>query len=94
MLLKQSEYRKIDLNKSSKILFYGINEGLKNETIKYLTENKEIFIYDEIEILKKYDDFIESISTKSFFEIRKIILIRRSSEKIYKLIEEIDKKKN
>ncbi len=93
MLLKQSEYRKIDLNKSSKILFYGINEGLKNETIKYLTENKEIFIYDEIEILKKYDDFIESISTKSFFEIRKIILIRRSSEKIYKLIEEIDKKK-
>ena len=34
MILKQFEYRKIDLNKNTKILFYGNNDGLKKEAIK------------------------------------------------------------
>ena len=43
MVLKQFEYRKIDLSKNTKILFYDDNDGLK--AIKNLTKEK-IFTYD------------------------------------------------
>ena len=93
MILKQFEYRKIDLNKNTKILFYGNNDGLKKEAIKNLTAEEKIFTYDEFEILNKYNEFILSLSTKSFFETRKIILVNNTTEKILKIIEEIDEKR-
>ena len=75
------------------ILFYGKNEGHKNQIINNLLKTtKEIFKYEEKEILANSDAFIDKILTKSLFEKKKIILINRASDKIIKIIENIDDK--
>ncbi len=75
-------------------LFYGKNEGLKKQIIKNLLKNKkEISSYDEREILENSNSFIENTLTKSLFENEKIILIKRATDKIFKIIEEISEKK-
>ena len=75
------------------ILFYGKNEGHKNQIINNLLKTtKEIFKYEEKEILVNSDAFIDKILTKSLFEKKKIILINRASDKIIKIIEDIDGK--
>ena len=75
-------------------LIYGKNEGLKDEIINNLLKSKkEKTIYDEKEIFDNSENFIEQILTKSLFEDEKIILIKRASEKILKIIEKIDEKK-
>ena len=43
MIIKHFELSKIDINKNNFILFYGKNEGLKNETLNNLIKkNKNI----------------------------------------------------
>ena len=75
-------------------LFYGKNEGLKKQIINNLLKNKkEISSYDEREILENSNSFIENTLTKSLFENEKIILIKRGTDKIFKIIEEISEKK-
>ena len=75
------------------ILFYGKNEGHKNQIINNLLKTtKEIFKYEEKEILVNSDAFIDKILTKSLFEKKKIILINRASDKIIRIIENIDGK--
>ena len=94
MIIKFFETDKINLNDKKFILFYGSNEGLKNEVINKLIETKNsILNYDEKEILEKKDDFLESILNKSLFEEKKIILIKRSTDKIVKLFNDLDEKK-
>ena len=93
MILKFYELNKIDLSKNKLILFYGKNEGLKNNAIKNLIkDNNEILYYDEKSILENNDNFIESTLNKSFFENEKIIIIKRASDKIFKIIDEISSK--
>ena len=76
------------------VLFYGKNEGHKNQIINNLIKNtKEIFKYEEREVLENSDTFIDKILTKSLFEKEKIILINRASDKIVKVIENIDERK-
>ena len=41
MILKFFEISKINLNKNKIILFYGKNEGLKNESIIKILNNKK-----------------------------------------------------
>ena len=90
MIIKSFEINKINLKKNSLILFYGKNEGLKNETIKnLLKKTNNVLNYDEKEILEGYENFIESLSTNSLFENEKIIIIKRASDKILKVIEYI-----
>ena len=75
-------------------LFYGKNEGLKKQIINNLLKNKkEISSYDEREILESSNSFIENTLTKSLFDNEKIILIKRGTDKIFKIIEEISEKK-
>ncbi len=94
MIIKFFETDKINLDDKKFILFYGNNEGLKNEVINKLIETKNsILNYDEKEILEKKDDFLESILNKSLFEEKKIILIKRSTDKIVKLFNDLDEKK-
>ena len=47
MILKSYEITKINLNKNNLILFYGKNEALKDQAIKLINKNKQIFIFDE-----------------------------------------------
>ena len=93
MIIKSYEIKKINLEINHFILFYGKNEGLKNEATNDLIQKKNsISNYDEKEILNNQDYFIESILTKSLFEDEKIIIIKRATDKILKIIEKLDDK--
>ena len=88
----KKNYEIENLNKNFKyFLFYGKNEGLKNETIIKLNQKKkEILNYDEKEILENQSFFIEKILSKSLFDEDKIIVIKRATDKIVKLIDELN----
>tara|TARA_Y100000741_G_scaffold262818_1_gene203373 strand:- start:514 stop:1497 length:984 start_codon:yes stop_codon:yes gene_type:complete len=92
MIVKAYENQKIKSLKKNFYLFYGENDGYKNQVIK------EIFIenykgnverFDESEILNNFESFISNQINKSFFNESKLILISRVSEKIIKLIDEL-----
>ncbi len=94
MILKNYELNKINFKKNKIILFYGENEGFKNETIISLfSKNNEISTYDEKEILDNSQIFLENIQSKSLFETEKKIIIKRASNKILNIINEIDRRK-
>ena len=72
-------------------LFYGENEGQKQDIIQanfnnYTKENT--FKYSEKDILQNNQLFFDNIHSKSFFEKEKLILISDASDKILHLIEE------
>ena len=93
MIIKSYEIEKINLDYNQFILFYGKNDGLKNDAIKKLIKEKgTISNYDEKEILDNQHYFFEDILTKSLFEDKKTIIIRRASDKLLKIIEEIASK--
>ena len=93
MIIKSYETNKINFEKNKFVLFYGKNEGFKNEVTNNLIKNKDNIVkYEEKEILENVNDFIESILSKSLFESEKIIIIKRVTDKILKIIDEIDSK--
>ena len=95
MIQKAFEINKINLKKYNLYLFYGENEGYKNEVIKDKFEKiykNQIYRYDEKEVLDKKNEFFNSILSKSFFENEKLIIILRVSDKIIDIIEEISSK--
>ena len=81
MIIKSFELQKINLIKYNFLLFYGKNEGLKTEAINKLSSNQNQN-YDEDEILKNKDSFIENLLSKSFFDNQKIIVIKRATDKL------------
>ena len=88
MIVKSYELLKIK-NNLNFFLFYGKNEGLKNQHIKQLLEknnNSNVIKYDEKEILENEDIFFESILSNSLFENEKSIVINRTSDKIYEIV--------
>ena len=95
MIVKSFELNKIDLSNKYFFLLYGENQGHKNELIekKFKKNLKNVYNYEESEILNNEEDFFNSIFTKSFFESEKLIIISRASDRIKSTIEEIIKKK-
>jgi len=88
MILKSFEIKKIDQNINHLILFYGKNEGLKNEAVGILIKDKNnLFNYEEKEILDNENNFIENILSKSLFDPQKFFIIKRATDKILKIIE-------
>ena len=93
MIIKSFEINKIDFDQNKLVLFYGKNEGFKNEaTNNLIKEEDEVTKYEEKEVLENINNFIESILSKSLFESEKIIIIKRVTDKILKIIDEIDSK--
>ena len=95
MILKVFEIKKKKID-SNFFLLYGNNRGLVEEIVHNELKPllpKNILSYEENEILKNTESFKEEILNKSFFENEKLIIISRSSDKIYNLIEEIIEKK-
>ena len=94
MIIKSYELNKINLKKNNIYLLYGENEGLKNKVINDTFKEflKNIYKYDEKEILDNKENFFNSIFSKSFFETKKLIMILRTSDKIVNIIEEIIEK--
>ena len=95
MILKSFELTKIKLNNYKFYLFYGDNEGLKEENIKNLFEKNyqdKIHRYEEKEILDNINIFFNSILTKSFFDNEKLIIVNRATDKIRIIIEDLIEK--
>ena len=93
MIIKSFEINKINLNLNKFFLFYGKNDGLKNELTKKIIKKNKISNYEEKEVLENKNNFIENLLTKSLFEEQKIIIIRRSTDKILSIIEDLHTKK-
>tara|TARA_B100000787_G_scaffold53298_1_gene38601 strand:+ start:998 stop:1993 length:996 start_codon:yes stop_codon:yes gene_type:complete len=95
MILKSFELNKLKLNNHNFYLFYGDNEGLKEENIKNLFEKNylgKIYRYEEKEILDNKSDFFNGVLTKSFFDNEKLIIINRATDKVKAVIEELIEK--
>ena len=95
MIVKNFELNKKIVDKYRFYLLYGKNEGLQNEIIQsQFLKNFEgqINKYDEIEFLKNFETIITELLNKSFFESNKIVIISRTSDKITKVIEEIEER--
>ena len=94
MIIKSFEINKINLDLNNLFLFYGKNNGFKDEFTKNVNKNKyDTINYDEKEILENKDNFIENLLTKSLFDKQKIIIIKRSTDKILNIIEDLYTKK-
>ena len=92
MIIKSFELKKIKSSKSSIILIYGNNEGLKEQIIKdcFFNNSKgDILNYDETDIIKNKYEFISNLLSKSLFEDNKTIIISRAGEKIVEIILDI-----
>tara|TARA_B100000768_G_C11231849_1_gene355430 strand:- start:154 stop:1149 length:996 start_codon:yes stop_codon:yes gene_type:complete len=96
MILKSFEINKLKIIDYNFYLFYGENEGLKEEIIKSLFEKNylgKIYRYEEKEIIDNTNNFFSSILTRSFFDNKKLIVINRATDKIKTVIEELIEKK-
>ena len=92
MIIKTFELQKLRATKAKRFLFYGENEGHKNQIInEYFMKKfkKNTNRYDENEVLNNYNSFVSNLLNKSFFEENKLIIIYRCTEKIFNLAEEI-----
>ena len=92
MIIKTFELQKLKATKANNFLFYGENDGYKNQIInEYFLKKfkKNVNKYDENEVLNNYDSFVSNLLNKSFFEENKLIIISRCSDKIFNLAEEI-----
>ena len=89
MIKKNFQVNNINIKKENFFLFYGVNEGAKQEKINQLLNNikkENIFNYDEKQILENEESFFEEIFSYSLFEDEKYINILRASDKILKII--------
>ena len=95
MIVKPYELNKVKSDLKF-FLFYGKNEGLKNQHIKELLDknnNSNNIKYDEKDILENEDIFFESILSNSLFESEKNIIINRCTDKIYKIVTNLIERK-
>ena len=92
MILKTFELKKIKIENYRFFLIYGNNKGFIEEIIENNLKpglNKNIYTYDENEILQNLENFKEDILSKSFFDDKKLIIVSRVTDKIFNIIEEI-----
>ena len=77
MILKQYEVSKINIKQFPIILFYGQNNGAKEEEISNLikiTKDIKPNIYEEKQILENYEIFYNDIFSDSLFDEKKIFI--------------------
>ena len=92
MIIKSFNLNELKKNKSKLFLFYGQNEGFKDEVIEsyfFKGHNGEIVKYEENQILNNENSFFEVCLNESLFEEKKIILVSRVTSKLYGTICEL-----
>ena len=91
MIIKNFELDKIDIKNFNLFLFYGDNQGFKDEIVEKICQQKNLkkTLYFEKEVLSNTENFLNSISTKSFFENEKIIVIKNATDKLKEIINDI-----
>ena len=94
MIIKSFELKKINIYLNNFLLFYGKNDGLKNEEIiKFKSKFNTIEKYDEKQILENTHNFFQQVMTGSLFEKEKLIIINQATDKINKIVDELMKQK-
>ncbi len=96
MIIKQYKLNKEIIKDINFFLLYGSNEALIEEAIDKIFKpncSKNIYNYEENEILANVQDFQENIYNKSFFESDKLIIINRATDKLLTLFKDIIEKK-
>ena len=84
-----------NLNNKNILLFYGENVGLINEfkkKIKLKNKNSEIVRFNQEEIIKDEEKFVNEIFNISLFDKKKIYFIESSSDKILEVFKNIEDK--
>ena len=79
MIIKFYEINKIDLEKNKFILFYGKNDGFKEDEINKISlkfKNNTTFKYDEKYILDNEELIFNEILSDSLFEKKKTFYIQ------------------
>jgi len=92
MIVKHFQLNEKNLLQKNFFLIYGNNRGLIQEITRdiiKITINKNVHKYQEDDILKNENDFLERIFNKSFFDNDKIFIIKKSTDKILNIIEKI-----
>ena len=92
MIIKTYQLENLKKKHSNFYLLYGENEGYKNQVIKQILApgfEENIRRYEETEIINNFDNFINEITNKSFFENKKTIIVSRATEKINKFLDNI-----
>ena len=95
MILKNFELNKLDTEKFNLLLLHGKNEGFQNDIIEnYFLKNfvGEINKYDENNFINLADVIISELLNKSLFEEKKIIIVSRVTDKLFKYVEELIEK--
>lgn len=96
MIIKSDELAKILNENINFYLLYGINTGFIEDVIEgyfKLNFSKNIFNYDEKEILINKNNLIENVLNISLFDDNKLIIINRATDKIFNIIEDLSKTK-
>ena len=94
MIIKPYESQKINLTISKVILMYGKNEGYKKEIIKNINQaENEILNYEQNEIIENENILFENIFSGSLFDDKKIIIIKRITDKFLNIIDKINTEK-
>ena len=93
MIIKSYEFKKINPNNKI-ILLYGKNEGHKKEIINNISKDVNKFLsYEQDEIINNQSILFENIFSKSLFNDKKIIIIKRANDKFIKIVENINQEK-
>ena len=93
MIVKFYEIDRIKPKNKKLILLYGKNEALKTQAIQQLSnKDTRLFNYEENEVINQSNEFIESVLNKSLFDNKKIIVIKRATDKIIKILDKIKDK--
>ena len=91
MIIKNFELDKINIKNFNLFLLYGDNQGFKDEIVEKICQQKRLkkTLYFEKEVLSNIENFLNSISTRSFFENEKIIVIKNATDKLKEMINDI-----
>ena len=96
MIIKHFNLKKGIKKEIKFYLFYGKNIGLIEDLINDILKpifSKNIFYYDETEVLSNLERFKENINNNSFFEDDKLIIINRATDKLLTIIQELSEQK-
>ena len=91
MIVKPYQNNKINLLNSKIILLYGKNEGHKKEIIKNINKDiTEFLSYEQNEIIDNETILFDNIFSGSLFDDKKLIIIKRITDKFLTIIEKIE----
>ena len=91
MIIKAFQVKNLYPNKKSFFLLYGENEGFKKEIIDIIIKDfkENILRYDSEEIINNPDIIFSELNNVSLFENKKVLIINRSTDKLFSIIENL-----